>query len=254
MVGFDANCFSGNWPFFYVRENSVKKLQQQHNEYGIDGGFLSSLEAIFYQDPYEAEVQLAEQIRGTNYHHAMIVNPTLPAWEADLIRCVENLHIRGIRLLPAYHGYTLQDDILDRVIALTEKYNLQLILTLRMHDDRTSWMLTPASIPMEDVKAFSNRCGSIKLLITHIRTHEIAKLQNLGVCWQNIYVDTSGFKDGNNPIQNAIDADYLNGHILYGSGAPLLEMYATILQLTYADCDKQLRDRIFTGEALLNIG
>ena len=116
MKRFDANCFCGNWPFFRVKENTVDKMQNIHKKYSISGGCVSSLEAIFYQDPYEAEAELARQLQGTNYYHIMVLNPMLPAWREDLKRCVSELHIRGIRLLPGIHRYSLQDPLIEDVI------------------------------------------------------------------------------------------------------------------------------------------
>ena len=67
MKRLDLNCYCGNWPFFRVRYNTVEKIAQLHSRCGIEGGFISAIEAIFYQDPYEAEVQLAKQLEGTLY-------------------------------------------------------------------------------------------------------------------------------------------------------------------------------------------
>ena len=117
MERFDGNCFVGNWPFFRVRENTIEKLAALHKKYQITSGFVSSLEAIFYQDSFEAESQLAEQLQATGYKHIMVLNPALPAWEAELRRCVKTLAVAGVRLLPGYHSYSLRDPQLDRVVA-----------------------------------------------------------------------------------------------------------------------------------------
>ena len=62
MEHMDFNCFTGNWPFYRVRYNTVEKLAQLHSRIGITGGYISALEAIFYQDPYEAELALAKEL------------------------------------------------------------------------------------------------------------------------------------------------------------------------------------------------
>ena len=84
MRQLDFNCFSGNWPFHKIRSNSVDKLCLLHRRCGIEGGFISSFEAIFYQDPYEAELELAKQLEGKSYYHVMVVIPTLPAWKSAI--------------------------------------------------------------------------------------------------------------------------------------------------------------------------
>ena len=71
MKRMDFNGFAGNWPFFRVRNNTVEKLAKLHSRCGIEGGFVSSLEAIFYQDPWEAELELSRQLEGTPYIQAI---------------------------------------------------------------------------------------------------------------------------------------------------------------------------------------
>lgn len=250
MERFDGNCFVGNWPFFRVRENTIEKLAALHKKYHITSGFVSSLEAIFYQDPYEAELQLAEQLRKTDYKHVVVLNPALPAWEAGLHRCVETLAVSGVRLLPGYHSYSLRDPQMDRVVAAIKQYNLQMLITLRMHDDRTGWMIKPVPVPPEDIACFIKSNPDIRILLNHIRPAEIEKLNALGVCWDNVFIDTCGFKDGTNPIEAVMKYDYLKGHIVYGSGAPIMEPYATVLQLETANLDPSEIAEIFTAKNL----
>ena len=151
MRRMDFNGFTGNWPFFRVRSNTVEKLAQLHQRCGIEGGFVSSLEAIFYQDPYEAELQLSRQLKGSAYMHAMVLNPTLPGWKDDLKRAAQQLNIKAVRLVPGFQGYALTDPALEEVMANLREYGLPLIITLRMRDERTMWMIQPESIPVEDL-------------------------------------------------------------------------------------------------------
>ena len=97
---------------------------EKHRSCGIEGGFVSALESIFYQDPYEAEVLLAEAVKGTAYRHAMILNPTLPGWKDDLARAVRELDIKAVRLVPGFHGYKLTDAVMDEVTSLLVQYDL----------------------------------------------------------------------------------------------------------------------------------
>ena len=204
MNRFDGNCFVGNWPFYRVNEKTVEGLLNVHKRYGFTGGFLSSLEAVFYQDPFEAESQLAIEIKGTPYRHIMVLNPMLPAWKDDLDRGVEKLGVAGVRLMPGFHGYTLDDFVLDEVIEQVKKYNLYLLITLRMHDDRMTWMYHPRSIPMEEICRFVNRNHDVRILLNHIGSHEIKQMNTLGVIWDNLFVDTYGFKGGVNPVESVV--------------------------------------------------
>lgn len=245
MKRIDFNCFCGNWPFFRVRCNTMQKLMQRHKECGIDGGYISALESIFYQDPYEAELQLAQQLRGTAYHHAMLLNPMLPGWCEDLARCIEKLDIKAVRIVPGFHGYTLSDPIMEEVVCMLRKYRLPLLITLRMRDERMMWMLNPEQVSMDALSAFLQKNPDIPIVLNHIRICELDALKDLD--WTNLYVDISGFKDG--PVEAVLERPYLLGHVLYGSGAPLLEMRATTYMIEASRLKKEQKAAIFSVEA-----
>ena len=251
-MGFDVNCFTGNWPFFSVRENTVEKLQNLHSKYKISGGFISSLEAIFYQDPYEAEMQLAQQIDGTAYEQIMVLNPLLPGWKNDLENCINRLGIGGVRLMPGFHGYSLKDKSVDEAVSFAAKNSLHFMITLRMQDDRAVWMHHPQCVPMEELAEFLNQNGDLPVVLNHIYPYEIDRLNDLDVNWENVYVDTSGFKGGDNPLESVLSKKFLKGHIVFGSGAPLMEPYATVFQLETADIVEGERNQIFNCENYLS--
>ena len=247
----DFNCFSGNWPFYKVRYNTVEKLAAQHKRIGVTGGVISSLEAIFYQDPYEAELALAKELEGTDYLHAMILNPRLPGWKDDLHRAQRDLNIKAVRLVPGFQGYTLADPVLEEVAADLRMYGLPVILTLRMRDERTMWMLQPENVSMEDLQGFLDKYPDIPTVVTHIRAAEAEKLSPQFVARENLFVDISGFKDGLFVLDRMATESAARGHLVYGSGAPLMEMQATTLQIDTAQIPEEVKTEIFGGEKLL---
>lgn len=251
MRRLDFNGFAGNWPFFRVRSNTVEKLAQLHRRCGIEGGFLSSLEAIFYQDPWEAELALAKQLEGTAYIQATVLNPTLPGWKDDVKRAAQQLNIKAVRLVPGFQGYTLADPVLEEVAACLRELGLFLIITLRMRDERTMYMLQPESIPVEQLQSFLDKYADIPTLVTHIRGAETEKLSPQLEARENLFVDISGFKDGLFVLDHMVLETAARGHLVYGSGAPLMEMQATTMQIDTAQISEAEKEAIFSGEKLL---
>ena len=251
MKRMDFNGCAGNWPFFRVRNNTVEKLAALHSRCGIEGGFVSALEAIFYQDPYEAELQLASQLKDSGYMHAMTVNPTLPGWKDDLKRAVKDLDIKAVRIIPGFQGYTLQDSRLEELCGCLLAYGLPLIITLRMKDERTMYMLQPRSIPMEELTEFLKTNKALPTLVTHIRATESEMLSPLFLERDNLFVDISGFKDGLFALDRIVLETAVSGHLVYGSGAPLMEMQATTMQIDTAMIPEAEKTAIFAGEKLL---
>lgn len=224
---------------------------QLHRRCGIEGGFVSSLEAIFYQDPYEAELVLAKQLEGTPYIHALTLNPMLPAWQDDLKRAVKDLQIKAVRLVPGFHGYQLDDPALQLVWEALRANGLFLIVTLRVRDERAMWMLQPRSIPMEEIEAFLGQTSDIPTLLTHIRAGEVKALLPSLEERDNLFADISGFKDGLYMVDHLIQNTAARGHLVYGSGAPLMEMQATTLQIDTARISEEEKQIMFSGEKLL---
>ena len=252
MKRLDFNCYCGNWPFFRVRYNTVEKIAQLHSRCGIEGGFISAMEAIFYQDPYEAEVQLAKQLEGTPYMHAMILNPTIPGWKDDFSRAMKELNVKAIRLMPGFHGYDLSDLVLDEVCDLLRTHHLPLILTLRIRDERTAWMVSPRTLGLEEVAAFLNKYKDIVTILGCTRAKEVIMLKPQFEGRSNLFTDVSGFKDGNYAVES-VSAQIGSEHIVYGSSAPLLEMQSTTIIVDRAKLPEETRSEIFSGEAMLKL-
>ncbi len=78
------------------------------------------------------------------------INPTLPDWETDLKRCVEQFQMPGIRLHPNYHDYRLDHPEFARLLAMAAERNLIVQVALLLEDKRTQPHL--ARVPHVDVK------------------------------------------------------------------------------------------------------
>lgn len=251
MQHLDFNCFTGNWPFYRVRYNTLEKLASLHQRIGIEGGFVSSLEAIFYQDPYEAELALAKEVAGTEYRHAMILNPSLPGWKDDLHRALRDLNIRAIRLMPGYHNYQLTDPVMEEVARELRLCRLPLILTLRVVDDRSAYGIRPRPIPDGEVVAFLEKYPDIPTLVCNLRVAQLKNYTHLFEARKNLFMDTSGFMAGLFPVEDA--CPLVNGQLIFGTNAPLTEMQSIYHTLNTAAVDSSVKEAILTGTAFLNI-
>ena len=80
----DVNCLVGHWPFRKLYKNSFADLMEIHRKNNIGYGFVSSLNSIFYNDPFEGEEDLHNIIKGTDYRHVLTINPMLPCFEKDI--------------------------------------------------------------------------------------------------------------------------------------------------------------------------
>jgi hypothetical protein len=105
----DYNAFVGKWPFYELPREGVEQLRELHAKNGVYGGYVSSVESIFYNDCYESEQKLSAKLRGAEYGHVISPNPALAECGVTLERALSDFDVKGIRLHPEYHGYRLTD-------------------------------------------------------------------------------------------------------------------------------------------------
>lgn len=247
MKTIDFNCFVGDWPFHKIRNSSFDNIQALHKQNDIDYGYVSSTNAIFYNDPYEAEKDLNLKIKGSNYKHVMTINPTLPGFIDDIDRAVKELHIAGVRILPGFHDYTLQDDVVKELCKKLKEYNLPLFLTLRMEDERCTFLFHPKSVEINTVDKFLKEVTDIQVLLCNIRLDEVESLKSTIASLNNVAFDTSGLKDGLFPLEKLISYGVIN-KLVYGSLAPIFCLKSTILLVKSDDIEEKLQEDILSGK------
>ena len=247
MKYMDFNCFTGNWPFYKVRCNTVEKLAARHKSIGVEGGYLSALEAIFYQDPYEAELALAQELKGTGYRHAMLLNPTLPGWKDDLRRALRELDIQAIRLVPGYHNYLLTDPVVAEAMEAIRASGLPLLLTLRMLDDRSAYGIRPRPIPDQEIADFLAAYPDVLTILANVRVVQLRNLAPLFAQRKNLFADTSGFMAGLFPVEDALPL--VQDQLVFGTNAPLIEMHSIRHIIDTAAVDSCVKESILSGTA-----
>ena len=99
MMIIDTSAYVGHWPFRKVRQATLPEVAETAAKNDITHMIVASIQAIFYKDVMEGNLELAEDMR--NYQGSVtvipfaVVNPTYPAWEADMKRCINELGFRG---------------------------------------------------------------------------------------------------------------------------------------------------------------
>lgn len=110
----DTSAYLGHWPFRKILNNTADTLAPIALKNGITHMVVASLNAIFYKDTMQGNMELYEELQNyngdLNYIPFAVVNPTYPAWEEDMKKCINELGFRGIELAPAYHNYSIANE------------------------------------------------------------------------------------------------------------------------------------------------
>lgn len=242
----DYNCFVGGWPFYKVRNNSFDALRGLHSENNIEYGYVSSTNAIFYNDPYEAELELAKTIADSKYRHVMTVNPTLPGCISDIRRAADSLKIKGVRILPGYHGYSLADEVVSEICDVLREKRLPLFLTLRLEDERVTYMFHPKSVSIDEVSGFLREITGIPVLLCNVRQRELLQLKDILLSRNDVFADCCGLKDSMTALEE-LEKESLIKRMVYGSLAPIFCLKSSLLIVEKSNISNEIKDGIFSG-------
>lgn len=135
----DTNTYLGQWPFRDLPDADAEALLAKFSHYGVQQAWTGSFDGLFHKDIAGVNARLVDAC-GIHDNGILLpfgtVNPNLPQWETDLRRCAEDHGMRGIRLHPTYHGYTLDDPRFKSLLELAAAHRLVVQLVITMEDER----------------------------------------------------------------------------------------------------------------------
>jgi Predicted metal-dependent hydrolase of the TIM-barrel fold len=220
-----------------------------HQENGIETGYVSSMDSIFYNDPFEGELDLHEMLRGTAYNHILTVNPLLPCFDEDIRKGVDAFNIKGVRIYPCYHNYQLDSPAVARLCAVLRGYGLPLLLTIRIEDDRLNYLIQPRRINVPDeLLTFCASVGDLPVLIMSLSFGELLYCRDDLLQRKNLYVDTSGIKAPLESVELLV-REIGDEKIVYGSAYPIYALKSTLYEVTMSELPQQSKERILYQNA-----
>ncbi len=224
----DYNCFTGNWPFHKIRKNTFEDVKALHRKYSVEYGYISKIESIFYNDPYESELDLYNEIKGSGYKQIMTINPTLDIAENIVKRAIKELNIKGVRIMPGFHGYSILSDCVKNITAILRENNLPLFINSHLEDERTSYLYHPVGTPCDEIAKFITENKDIEIQLCTIGFYEVIRIKDAILSCDKVYFDVSGFKDRLFSMPE-IRKEGLSQRARFGSMAPLFCFEASYL-------------------------
>lgn len=245
MKRWDINTLVGHWPFRYIRKNTLEDLIRLHTAHGITGGFVASLDSVFYNDPLEGDRSLARMLEGSGYQMVATVNPKLPALEENVEEAVR-LGAKAVRIYPSYHGYTLEDADFVRLCRILEARNIPLFLCMRMEDERLEYLIRPGVISLIPLEWLAKQMPGLRIVLLNVRQNELEGISSWLPSVSNVFFDTSGLKNNSFAIEKALRR-FGSEHVVFGSQWPMNCFTSTWLKIEQAQCSETEKDRFYAN-------
>lgn len=247
----DTNTYIGQWPFRRTPDDTVDALLAKFSHYGVEQAWTGSFEGILHKDIAGANERLVEACR--QYDNGILtpfgsVNPVLPLWEEDLRRCAEVHRMKGIRLHPNYHGYTLDDERFKALLegAAAAKLVVQLVVT--MEDER---MMHPLmQVPHVDVAPLAEVVSAVPgvkmVLLNAFRAARGEAIDKL-VATKQVWFDIAWLEGiaGIDALSKQIPLD----RFVFGSYAPFFYFESSLFKLKESALGDAVLEQIQGGNA-----
>jgi hypothetical protein len=175
MKYFDANTWTGAWPFAFVEEHTPRSLAGHLRAQGIGRALVSPLAAAFAPEPDPANYELLRTTEGQrNLLPVPVINPSLANWREELAEGAADPRVRVVRLLPAYHNYRLSHHAVAELAVELIRRKLRLIVQVRLIDERHEYhSLNIKPVKAADVGALVRRHPKLKVLASGLLRSEI---------------------------------------------------------------------------------
>ena len=231
----DINAYTGHWPFKRLRSNSCRGLLDRMNEYGTDLSVITNLQGVFYKNTQSANEELYDEIRSARafrdrFVPFAVINPIYAGWKDDFKTCTEKLGMKGIRVFPNYHDYTMTEPALIELAKMARDKGIPVALTMRIVDERQrSWMDLATEWSLKDYLPLLQAVPDAKYMLLNLSTGVVLTPEEEALVKKaDVLFDTSGRHIGH--MGNFIKR-FGNDRFAFGTHFPVLDYYTGLLRI-----------------------
>jgi predicted TIM-barrel fold metal-dependent hydrolase len=150
----DLNAYLGHFAFRQLRHNTAAGLVRLMDRKRIDRACVSSASAITYRNSHAGNEELAAEIRNSRDRLIpfAVLNPAYAGWKDDLKQCHEEFGVKGVRLYPRWHNYTLTDPACLELVSAAAARGMLISIPMRVEDRRQgSWLVDIPDVNHDEV-------------------------------------------------------------------------------------------------------
>ena len=224
----DYNCFVGAWPFIKRRQIDFDGLRRMHEKHEIESGFVSSLGAVFYNDPFEGDFDLAKKLKGSGYSQAVSINPMLPNIAYDIQRADESFNYDAFRIYPTIHGYDFDTPQFIEFHHMASQKKKPVIIHCSFGDIRLDYLFKQKPFEIESLTRFLSTGMRTPVVLCNMRHGSMIDMAKTLSADNNIFVDMSEMRHSMFSLDDMADAKLLN-KVVFGAFYPVFDFLATYM-------------------------
>lgn len=242
----DTNAYLGAWPFFPHPSRTGPELAEHLGRHGIRRALVSHLAAVFHPEPMWANRELFAAARAApRLAPVPILNPALATWREQLEECRSAAKLRAVRIVPAYHHYSLRHKNVADFVGALAAAGLRLIVSARLEDERNKYFaLDIGAVPNQDLAALLARFPRQQVLITGLYRGDLIELAK---DHRNFCADISlaEYWDSVVDLLKVLPA----ARLMLGTNTPLLYTLAATAKVRHAAVPARVREAVGSGNA-----
>jgi len=232
----DASAWVGTYPFRHIARSEPTDLADRAERLGIERLVVSAFENLFWQNGLAAVPiwvdRLADQAR---LEYWPVVNPAHPGELRRLAPLLDRFGPRGLRLVPWYHGYSLWDPAVVRLMDLARERGLVVQVFARIADERWHWLLkVPARNVGDQLDYFTSRFVGDRVLLSALNGPELQALAGRLTAQPGLYADLSRLRGPLFAVEH-LTRTVPPAKLVFGSLWPIQIIEATLWQVTWVE-------------------
>lgn len=249
----DVTAFLGTFPWRLQAHADAVSLTRQADQLGLSGLCLSHLASVFGYDTRSGNEELQRVVEAdSRYFFTPILNPTEPGWQAELAWALEH-RARGVRIVPGYHGYTLDHPAVADLVTAAKDAGIALHLSTTLEDPRERHpRYAVADCTMAHLADFLRLAHQVPVVLSGLRPGDWAEVDahlDTGHDLDRILLDTWRM-NGPVGVLRTLCEDSLASMLAYGTCQPVQEPVASAYQVATATIDEADRQALAAQNAL----
>lgn len=249
----DMNVLLGRWPFAPLKYDNVEGVLTLMDRAGIDKGVVTSLNSVFYYDCEIGNREVGEVCKQypDRFVPLAVINPNLLLWRDHLKECIEEYEIKGLKLHPDYHKFSLLEGKAAEVMQEARRLELLVYIQTSLLDMRhhPGYCLVP-EVPISEVAQAVDRYSENTFIVGGGQwfMQRAIQLVNSVRKNKNLYIVTDGCGGPFDGLGTLVEKTG-SSKLLFGTRTPILYAEASKLVIEQSKISAEDREKILGGNA-----